>query len=169
MKLNPLDWQSRHNLEFALQQAGIHSAGPGLSTRAVLAGFNDWLANLPARLWLIVLALGWLGIGGVLVLRQFKSDVRVRYLAVPALVLIFAVTGGLAYQAKTSSGLPTAVAISADVPVYQGNSAAFPSVTNLHLSEGDSVEILQQRGDWWQIRNAQGQQGWTSAEHLEAV
>lgn len=55
------------------------------------------------------------------------------------------------------------------IPVYQRSNKVFPKLESATIAEADSVQIIQHRGDWLQIRIASGQQGWTKAELLEQV
>ncbi len=77
--------------------------------------------------------------------------------------------GLIAWSANQTQTYATAVVVAEEIPVYQGSSETFPQLPNSMMKEGDTVEVIQRRGDWLQIRSATGDQGWTKAELLEQV
>lgn len=167
--LFPLGTTPRRNLEFAQQLAGTNLEAETTSTMWLVGHFQAWVVNLPSSIWLGLLLTGWAGICLSCLVMLARPGFRARYFTVPATILLLSVAFGLTWRAQTDSPNPKAVFVADEVPVYQGSSEAFPLLSTLKVSEGDSVEVLQRRGDWVQIRGANGQLGWAKAGSLEQV
>ncbi len=167
LNLRPFDFRARGNLEFAVSLIGKQNANEASGLNPAL--INTWLSELPTSIWLTLLATGWIGLCLSLTIKLCRSTFRVRYFAIPAMILVFAAGSLIAWSANAENQFPAAVVIASDVPVYQGSSEAFPQVSNINVTEGQRVQVIQRRGDWMQIRASSGDQGWTRANLLEPV
>ena len=55
------------------------------------------------------------------------------------------------------------------VQLREGNGTAFASLEGATLAEGSRFRVMQQKGDWLEIRTDDGQQGWMAAEAAEII
>ena len=168
-KLRPFDRRVHRNLSFAMTLTNNSNsnvtAAVGIDFRLV----GNWLMQVPTTVWLTWLSIGWIGLCLIIISRLCRPRRQLHYLTISA-ILILSVAGGLLIaSAAVANPFPTAVVVGCEAPVYQGDGEEFPQLTNIAMKEGDSVHIIQRRGDWLQIRSASGQQGWTKAELLEQV
>ncbi len=130
---------------------------------------RDGLLQLPASIWLTLLAIGWIGLCLTVAIGVARPQQHVRYFGVPALALVLVASGLISWSANKANPFPAAVVVASEIPVYQGSGEAFPQLPNVEIREGDTVRVIQRRGDWLQIRSATGDQGWTRAELIEQV
>lgn len=167
--LRPFDSRIHRNLEFANSlvdnSAADERVTAGVNIRFVLGG----LSSLPSSVWLTPLSIGWVALCLACCIRLSRPKFRVRYLAVPAMVLVLAASSLIIWSGSQSKDSAMAVVVVEEVPVYQGSSEAFPQLPNTSMREGETVQVIQRRGDWLQIRSATGDQGWAKAEMLEQV
>jgi hypothetical protein len=64
---------------------------------------------------------------------------------------------------------PSGVLMADDVIVRKGNGAGFEPVFDQPLHSGVEFTILEQRGDWWYIRLANGDEGWITCQVADLV
>ncbi len=168
-KLRPLDFKISRNLDFALSAVGKQQSADASVLSIDPSRITSWFANLPSVVWLTMLVIGWIGLSLTGMIMSWRPQLRVRFLAVPAMIMVIAASGWITYAAHVESPPPAAIAIANDIPVYEGSSEAFPQLPNVKITEGDSLQVIQRRGDWLQIRSSRGDQGWTKASLLEQV
>jgi tetratricopeptide (TPR) repeat protein len=169
LRQQPWNYRIHRNLDFALSAAGKQQSADASVVSIDPSHIKSWFANLPPRFGLTMLAIGWIGLCLTGLIMAWRPQFRVRYLAVPAMIMVMAASGWIVYTLNIESPLPAAIAIANDIPVYEGSSEAFPQLPNVKITEGDSLQVIQRRGDWLQIRSSSGDQGWTKASLLEQV
>jgi hypothetical protein len=67
---------------------------------------------------------------------------------------------GLMILLSWSHGARPGVITAREVIGRQGNGTAYQPAWRSPLSNGVEFSLIEQRGDWWQIRLADGTQGW---------
>lgn len=167
LNLNPLDQAARHNLEY-VQQKNIAEAAAGSGT-GPLGTLFSLVNRIPVSWWMSLLAAGWLGICATMAIRLIRPGCPTRFVTAASLVLVLVAAGWLTWASSQQPLLPEAVVVTNDIAVHEGSSPAFPRAADLQLQEGQSVEMIQQRDNWIQVRDHSGGQGWVPASCLEPV
>jgi hypothetical protein len=94
-----------------------------------------------------------------------------------SLMVIAAVSMLLALTLSISVGVsgwqdrqqPAGVVLASDVPVYKGPGPSYQRLFEQPLQPGVEFQLLEQRGEWWNIELADGKTGWLSASVAELV
>jgi len=94
---------------------------------------------------------------------------RVVALLVAVAVVLFAAAAASYALSCAASSQHVAVVISPHVTPRSGDGENFPNVSGIELGEGQTVELLRQRGDWLQIKTKTGQRGWLPEQVLETI
>ena len=166
--LDPGNAEARDNLAFVQAQIPSVEQVPPFFLRAWKEAVQ---ALLPARIWAVSgLVLLWMGAGGVTVWLLGQSRERKKQgfsLALTGFLLCI-VPLWLAFsrkQAETNSPFAIVLADGGKLHAAPGEE----SEERLILAEGWKVECIEQLNDWYKIKLANGEMGWTKADMLEKL
>jgi len=172
LRLDPTNRAARANLGFARERLASSTkesttADRSLAEWAALA--NNWLNHVVSpRSTLAVAVAAWFAFWIALGLRL--CAVRFAWRSVAAAALSIAVLAATSYTLTTRSlTAPAATVVSPAAELRTGDGENFPAVAATKLAEGQSVAFLRQRGDWIQIRTANGQTGWLLGDAVEVL
>jgi tetratricopeptide (TPR) repeat protein len=173
LRLDPTNQNARTNLAYAeslLKKSESATAIPQGSTYSELAIVaNGWLNRFVSPAAVLTIAIvSWIGFWAAIGLRL--CDVRVPWKTLAACALIVCAVAATSYAASCQSAARSeAIVISSDMALRTGDGKNFSTVAGATLNEGQQIEWLKRRGDWVQVRTAQGQTGWMPDAAIELL
>ncbi len=176
--LDPDNRQLSKNLEFANSLVtgngarGGQAASDSKLPQKILTqsrSANKLVVNLLGSrtlIWILVASslLFW----GLLTVRACYRFPVWRFAIVPLLVLIIS-AGSYGLTRFATSEVPDGVIVVNEVNLQAGDGEQFDSVGKLESAQGQRVRILAERGSWFQVRTAAGDEGWIHNQDLEVV
>lgn len=170
LKLAPGDEDARANLELA-RSLTVDSVEP--MPRFWLVSVISWWVGLLPRGWLLgVVALGWLGLTGGIVVRILGRAGWVRpagrWAAVggTAMLVLF---GPSLLVRTTGLGLPERAVVLADQVQVRSAPSSDEDATLFEIHEGTRVKVDQRAGEWVEIVLDDGKVGWVPGGVLEVI
>jgi tetratricopeptide (TPR) repeat protein len=85
---------------------------------------------------------------------------------VPLLVLLASLTSVVLIETNATAML-NAVIVANDISLHAGDGEQFDEVVSVDAAQGHRVETLGQRGNWTQVRTANGHTGWVHSKDVE--
>jgi len=116
-----------------------------------------------------LLFVAWLSFWGVLLIPTLRPTWRLQKTALAIGIVIAILCGGMLATHHYSDSSPLAVIVVDDVAMHAGNGESFAELPTAGLSQGTAVRVLQQRGNWLQVRSPDGTEGWVRQDALEVV
>ncbi|MCA9235935.1 MAG: BatD family protein [Planctomycetales bacterium] len=172
LKIDPTNTTAQVNLQHATQSvlpAEPGDAGDvGASVGDVASAANRWLTQRVSLQSIGALAIaGWFALWLVIGLRL--SGVRFPWKTAATVAAVIAIAPAALYLANwQSTDQAIAVVTSPSAVLRTGDGDSFPAA-GASLHEGESVELVKQRGDWLKIRLKSGQSGWVADRNVEAI
>jgi tetratricopeptide (TPR) repeat protein len=166
-RLDPGDAKLRANLAYARRQVEplIPVGGEAqLRHRLLFWHYDTSLAQrfLAAA---ILAGLGWM----LLILRMRYRTRPILAVGLVCIVLGLACSASVAWQIHDESQSPAAVVVDGGQTLRLGRGAAYEPALKQPLGPGVELRVLQQRGDWVEVRLANGQTGWLPAAAVAQV
>ncbi|MEC8338444.1 MAG: BatD family protein [Planctomycetota bacterium] len=129
-------------------------------------GWNDTI-SVEARVWICIFfwSAFWITLAAMLH-RDFRFGRKVAGFALGCCLLCgISLSIDFSNTESTSRG----IVVADRVQLREGNGTAFASLEGATLAEGSRFRVMQQKGDWLEIRTDDGQQGWMAAEAAEII
>jgi hypothetical protein len=166
-RLDPLDKSIQANLEYARDQVTprISPSRKSQLWRNLL--FWHYRTAMSQRLWALT---GFSVIGWGLLLVWLRW--RLRYLAMIGLVSVVLATASslsLIVQIRGETDRPAAVVVDGPADLLYSRGDTSRPVLDQPLGAGVEVRLLQQRGDWAEVRLSDGKTGWLPVDSLARV
>jgi len=92
-----------------------------------------------------------------------------RYIIIPAAVGFVLCAGSLGLQWSEPVSSDRGVIVVAGTQLHVGNGDGFALAGEASLDMGTMFEVVQQRGDWLQIRTPDGRAGWLTKKNTELI
>jgi tetratricopeptide (TPR) repeat protein len=175
-QLDPGNRQLLANLEFA--NAKVLPAGSAASDvtapltavgsmMSAVSSFNNSLIQLVGLSTVIgVLVITSVVFWGLLIVRTAGYRFPLwRFAALPLLGLLVSL-GSYTLAASDMADSGNGVVVVDSLLLHAGDGAQFAEVAKLEAAQGHRVEVLTTRGDWTQLRTAQGHVGWVPAKEV---
>ena len=174
LQIDPTNRDAQKNLAYAERQARPTAAGTGAkvavtSTSSLPLRVNHFLNSYIApRSVLAIAVCAWFALWAFLGLRLL--DIRFPWKSMSTAAILLLATLGASYTlSRQASEVRMAVVIPSEAMLRTGDGENFPTVPQSRLSEGNSVELLKERGDWVQIRTDGGETGWLPTSSVEII
>ena len=155
------------NLKYARDRVEptINPGGEQRLLRRLLFWHYDTSVRL--RFWFTVIAsvAGWLGLA-IWLRRRWQALAALSALAI---VLGLANAASVGWQLHDETRRPPAVVVQGEQVLRLGRGEGYDPAMKQPLGPGVELRVLQQRGDWVEVRLADGQTGWLPAEAIERV
>ena len=138
-------------------------------TATILESFQRWneTISVETRLWIGIFF--W-SVFWVTLALMLKRELRFgRKVAVLALGLCLLCGISLSINSWDTEGKNRGIVVADSVQLREGNGSAFASLGGATLAEGSRFRVMQQKGDWLEIRTDDGQQGWMAADAAEII
>jgi uncharacterized protein YgiM (DUF1202 family) len=130
---------------------------------------NSWLNRFVRPRWVASVALAaWFAFWIALGLRLFEVRFAWKSAAVAALA-IAAVTATSYTLTCRSLAQSSAVVVAPTAALRTGDGERFAAVGVAQVPEGQSVDLLRQRGAWVQVRTPAGRTGWLPGDAVEVL
>ncbi len=176
-RFEPHNRQLNANFEFANARvqgqaaASTHTATTSLqSLSAGLRWANSILVQFIGEpVTTLALILSSLVFWGLLVARTTGHRLPIRLGAAFSLsfaVLIASLTSTVLTKTEATSKLD-AVIVANNVSLHAGDGEQFSQIASIDAAQGHRVEVLGRRGNWTQVRTADGQTGWMPAKDVQ--
>lgn len=168
-KKRPLDFAIARNLGLAEQKV-LDSDSPAVSSVTSWVGTaRNVLLSFPSALlfWLVVLS--WSMIWLIVLVGNWWPGLASRRLLVAATAVLICGAFWLTFQHHAAGGSMSAVVVSRTPSMYSGSSETFDPIPSAGVTIGDSLQVIQQRGQWIQVQTKGGTTGWMRASELEMV
>jgi tetratricopeptide (TPR) repeat protein len=166
-RLDPGHAKLAENLKYARNRVEptIDLGGEQRLLRRLL--FWHYNTSVRLRFWLTLMTsvAGWLGLA-VWLRRRWQA---LAVLGVLALVLGLANAVSVAWQLHDESRHPPSVVVQGEQILRLGRGEGYDPAMKQALGPGIELRVLQQRGDWVEVRLANGQTGWLPAQAVERV
>lgn len=158
--LDPLDADVQANLKFTRDTAGLPSGG-------ISSAWRQWISTLPLNTWFILTSLPFWGYCVLKTAQLLTASAKwegvrsiLGWMIGPSACL-------LALILWTASGQQVGVVITDRAPLH---SSPFSDSKNLsEMKTGEEVQLLAEKNQWRQIRNAKGELGWLEMSHLKSI
>ncbi len=169
VELNPLDLQASRNLQVAKEM--LQREEDSRATGAATWGKQvyHWCFNMVRAYSLPALFITWLCFWGLLWIPMVRPTWRLQKTALAMGVVIAILCSSMVATHQYSDSSPLGVIVADDVSMHAGNGKNFAELPTADLSQGTAVRVLQQRGNWIQIRSPDGTEGWIRLDALEVV
>ncbi len=166
-QLAPRDPDILANLRFAEERLGV--AELNRSPKPLARFWESVTGSRTVRHWamyeVVALWVTMMLVAGAVWVRRWRTGLVI--LATMAGVGWGMATAALSYRQWADRHAPRAVVLTSRV---EGRFAPLPDATvHFSLTEGTKVVIREDRGPWWLIERADGQQGWIRADAAERV
>jgi hypothetical protein len=166
-QLAPRDPDILANLKFAQQRLGVdeintlpHPLQRLLRSAINSCTTNEWSTCEVLGLWLLALALG-----GCVYLPKIRTIFLI--IVVAGFIGFGFSTFAVSYQVINNHTAPQAIIVSGET---EARFAPAPDSTiHFRLAEGTQVTIREDRGQWFFVERADGQQGWVKSESLGRI
>jgi hypothetical protein len=166
-QLEPSDAKLTANLRYARNRVepSITASGEQRLLRRLL--FWHYNTSLRTRFWFIVIAslVGWVGLA-IWLHRRSNALALLSGLAI-ALALANAASAG--WQLHDETHRPPAVVVEGEYVLRLGRGEGYDPAMRQPLGPGVELRVLQQRGDWVEVRLANGQTGWLPAAAIAHI
>ncbi len=141
--------------------------------RKTLSGFvlvvNTWLNRyITPRGILAWMIFSWLTLWIAVGLRLYEICLPWKSLVAASFVVVMFTAGSYALSCQELTR-KLAVIASPKLTLRTGDGKQFPSVLDIQLHEGQTVEPLKERGGWIQVRTATGDTGWLPDLSVEVI
>lgn len=172
LRIDPTNRTAQVNLQYAAQSITSSDSedspevGAGLADLATAA--NEWLTQrFSTRLVVTVTVACWFALWLAVGLRLV--GVGFPWKTVAAAAAAMAIASASFYVANwEDTDNAIAVVTSPSVALREGDGDNFPTA-GATLTEGESIEVLKQRGDWFKVRSESGQTGWVVLRNVEII
>ncbi|MCH2183567.1 MAG: BatD family protein [Mariniblastus sp.] len=168
-ELNPLDLQASRNLLVARKMLQQDDQEMESTATAWGSQVSHWSANMVRVYSLPLLFVTWLCFWGLLWIPMVKPSWHFQKTALAVGIAIAVLCGGMVAAHHDADASPLAVVVVDDVAMHAGNGESFAELPTADLSQGTAVRVLQQRGNWLQVRSPDGTEGWIRLDDLEIV
>ncbi len=166
LRIDPTNRTARVNLQYAQRSAGQASG----KVADVGSTVDNWVGRyvtaqiaggVAVAAWFVL----WLAIG----LRVLDVRFPWKSVAVGAagVVVLSAVTYSHTFSRSRQDAV--AIVISPFVELRESDGNHFPVVSGVALTEGQSVEVVKQRGNWLKVRGQADQAGWIPRNTVETI
>jgi tetratricopeptide (TPR) repeat protein len=172
LALEPTNRAAQTNLDFATSALAAKEKDTppvemALADQFVVA--NSWLNRFVRPRWVASVALAaWFAFWIALGLRIFEVRFAWKSVAVAALA-IAAVTATSYTLTCRSLAQSSAVVVAPTAALRTGDGERFAAVGGAQVPEGQSVDLLRQRGAWVQVRTPAGRTGWLPGDAVEVL
>ncbi|MCC6235874.1 MAG: hypothetical protein IT580_24775 [Verrucomicrobiales bacterium] len=156
--LAPRDEDIRRNLDLARAKAGTTGAG----------GIRDWATRLTRVEWgLLAVVASWLTVGALGWRSRSASTSGWAGSLAWLTGVILAVSAAGWWMAARQSGPELGVVVAPEIAVRFGPLDESPQA--FQLRDGAEVRVRDVKGEWSQVTDAQGREGWTKTRGLQRV
>ena len=169
VELNPLDRQASRNLRVAKEMLQREEDPRTANAAAWGKQVYQWCSNIVRAYALPALFITWLCFWGLLWVPMVHPKWRLQKMALAMGVVIAILCGSMVATHRYSDSSPLGVIVVDDVSMHAGNGKSFAKLPTADLSQGTAVRVLQQRGNWIQVRSPDGTEGWIRLDGLEVV
>ena len=168
LQLDPSNAQATQNLAFANGKvAGVQTLASSATTiRSLNNSITELIGTRPI-IWL--LAFSSLAFWGLLILRIVHRRFPVWKCAAVPFVLLLTSLGSVGLTETNAMPTWNAVIVADNVNLQAGDGEQFAPVVTLDAAQGHRVETLATRGNWTQVRTAEGYVGWVHDRDVERL
>ncbi len=165
-QLAPAAGKIASNLAYARRRVEPAIAAPAGATLKPLLFWHE-RSSAAARFWVAAVCafLGWF----LLLLRLRIRSTALLAIGSACVLISILCAGSLTWQAQELAQRREAVLIRGGVTLRAGRGDGHDAVLQSPLGEGVELRILQQRGDWAEVRLPDGISGWVPLAALERV
>lgn len=167
LKLNPIDSRMWRNLAWARdaleRQTDTSDAG------SIVTATVEWIQRIPARTWIGLLLTAWVLLWISVWLHLVNWHALEGWAAGASLVLAVAVVGTATWTHYAHPPTARAIVVSRQLQLFPSVGPDQKPIEEIELPEGESVQVLQRRGEWIQIQTPSGTRGWTKDGFVETV
>ncbi|QDS96513.1 Tetratricopeptide repeat protein [Roseimaritima multifibrata] len=164
LQLDPGNKQARKNLAFADKLVSGTTTSDQPHAESML--------TLPENLRSVarwVLGISSVAFWGLLILRLVYLQFPVWKYAVVPLALLLLCGGALFWSPAQTQPSFNAIIVAGNVSLRSGDGAGFDPVTTIEEAQGHRVERLATRGDWAQVKTADGHIGWILRKDIASL
>ncbi|MBI5864125.1 MAG: tetratricopeptide repeat protein [Planctomycetes bacterium] len=167
LAIDPSDPRSAANLAYARDRVEPFIKPTGSEELLHRLQFLSRFLSQNSRLWLAAAAsvLGWVGL-------WIRLRTRVRAWMATGLIAIggsLVFGGSLLLELHNAQNRPAAVVIAPGTVLRQGRGEGYEAAIKQTLGSGVEVVVLHERGDWCEVRLANGVSGWVPSPALAHV
>lgn len=154
------------NLKHA--QSLVQTEKPQATSATLLEGITNQIATLPLSLLSLVAVLSWTCFWIAISFSHpdWRRSTKTAGLLAASLFLAALVSLNIH---NTSSRQPTGIVTTNQGLLRTGNGNAFHSLDDTALAEGLEVQVLEQRGDWLNVKLSDGRTGWLADSQVEVI
>lgn len=176
-QLDPDNRQLSENLDFVNSLAGNGEPARKATGETTLAQniltqaqtVNQFVVNvIGSRTVIWLFAVSSLLFWGILIARACYPFPVWRFAIVPLLILLMS-AGSYGLSRSSAAKIPDGVIVVNETNLHAGDGEQFDVVGKLETAQGLPVEILAERGSWFQVRTATGDEGWIHDRDLEVI
>jgi hypothetical protein len=131
--------------------------------------FSGWSANMIRAYAIPLLVISWFCFWGLLLIPMLHPTWQLQKTAIAVAVGLSVLCGSMIASHHYADQAPLAVIVVDGVAMHAGNGDTFAELPSAELMQGTAVTVLQQRGNWLQIRSPDGSEGWIHSDTLEVV
>ena len=128
-----------------------------------------WNKSLSLNSRLIVGVISWSILWLTMAAGLLFTKKGLRYIIIPAAVGFVLCAGSLGLQWSEPVSSDRGVIVVAGTQLHVGNGDGFALAGEASLDMGTMFEVVQQRGDWLQIRTPDGRAGWLTKKNTELI
>ena len=167
--LNPLDLQASRNLQMAREMLQRDADDSVTASSVWIDQFSGWSANMIRAYAIPLLVISWFCFWGLLLIPMLHPTWQLQKTAIAVAVGLSVLCGSMIASHHYADQAPLAVIVVDGVAMHAGNGDTFAELPSAELMQGTAVTVLQQRGNWLQIRSPDGSEGWIHSDALEVV
>lgn len=164
--LLPGDSEVVANREHTLAVLSGEESATGQSLNARILNWNKGL-SVDARI--IVGMAAWSVLWLTMAVSLLISRRGLRAIAISAAVVFVLSAGSLGVQWSEPVANDRGVVIAANAQLHEGNGEGFAVMGQAALNTGTTFEIVQQRGNWLEVRTSDGRVGWLAKKNAELI
>ena len=174
-RVDPTNIDVKHNLNLARQQIENHpTASESVSGNLLADVSHKAIAGIPHWSIWTLFGLGWFAFWTVAVSNQLKWSMPQRLNRAALGISVATILIGcslIVVQDRTFEVLNTPIAVVTDMDanVRTGCGEEFQVANGIKVTPGSTLRVLQQRGDWCQVKAPTGSTGWIQISAVELV
>lgn len=165
-RMMPGDSAVQANLQLARQQLDESRAD---DTQSGWRGFTEWHNSMSPTTRIGIGVFAWLVLWTAAAGCQYWKRRSLKYVAaVSALVCILSVAS-LSLWHSQQPDVDQGVVVAEQVVLRVGNGETFEAKYDQPVNEGELFEVISNRGDWLQVKFADGRIGWLPSAEAEVI
>ena len=167
LKLNPIDSRTWRNLAWA--RDALDRKADALDAGSVVTATIEWIQRIPTQTWVTMLLAAWALLWISVWLHLVGRHTLEGWAAAASLVVAVAVVSTATWMHYSHPPTARAIVVSRQLQLFPSVGPDQKPIEEIRLPEGESVQVLQRRGEWLQIQTPSGTRGWTKEGFVETV